>query len=82
MNELIVCSSHTIILLFYRDQLLKHPKFGVAKNVIFFMGDGMSLATIVASRTYLGQLNGFNGEEFKLPFEEFPYIGLAKVNLG
>jgi alkaline phosphatase len=63
-----------------RDQLLKQPTFGQAKNVIFFLGDGMSLSTIVASRAYLGQMNGFSGEEFKLPFEEFPHVGLAKVS--
>lgn len=44
-----------------------------AKNVILFLGDGMSLATVAASRMYMG------GEEKTLSFEEFPHFGLSKV---
>ena len=50
-----------------------------AKNVIFFVGDGMSLATITASRIYQGQLNGEEGEENLLSFEKFPYTALSKT---
>lgn len=39
----------------------------------------MSLSTIVAARTYLGQQNGHTGEESRLSFEDFPYVGLSKV---
>lgn len=51
-----------------------------AKNVIFFLGDGMSISTLTASRTYLGQTVGKTGEEYQLSFEKFPVAGLAKVN--
>lgn len=44
-----------------------------AKNVIFFLGDGMSIATLAATRVYLGN------ENVQLSFEEFPYTGLSKV---
>lgn len=45
-----------------------------AKNVILFLGDGMSLTTVAAARMYMG------GEEKSLSFEKFPHFGLAKVN--
>lgn len=45
----------------------------MAKNVIMFLGDGMSIPTITAGRVYLG------GEEKQFTFEKFPYIGLSKV---
>lgn len=62
-----------------RSQLMKRRTEKVAKNVIFFLGDGMSIATLTASRIYAGQREGRTGEESKLSFEEFPYIGLSKV---
>lgn len=40
-----------------RDQLLKQPNRNTAKNVIFFLGDGMSIPTITAARMYLGNRN-------------------------
>lgn len=62
-----------------REQLTKEPNKNVAKNVIFFLGDGMSIPTITAARIYSGQLEGFNGEESRLSFEKFPYTSLSKV---
>lgn len=53
---------------------------GEAKNVILFLGDGMGLSTITASRIYKGQLAGRPGEEERLVFEDFPNVALAKVN--
>lgn len=44
-----------------------------AKNVIFFIGDGMGLTTLAAARALKG------GEEQNLSFEEFPDVGLAKT---
>lgn len=65
-----------------RDHLLqKQANTNVAKNVIFFLGDGMSVPTLAAARTYLGQLQGNTGEESQLTFEQFPYVGLSKVRL-
>ena len=52
-----------------------------AKNVIFFLGDGMSLSTITAARILKGQKQGHTGEEESLSFERFPYTGLSKVSL-
>jgi alkaline phosphatase len=52
-----------------REKLNKN----VAKNVIYFLGDGLSIATQTAARAYKG------GESEKLSFEKFPYCGLAKT---
>lgn len=46
-----------------------------AKNIIMFLGDGMSLPTVAATRMYLG------AEEEQLSFEKFPHFGLSKVCL-
>jgi alkaline phosphatase len=50
-----------------------------ARNVILFVGDGMSLATVAASRILEGQLRGESGEENLLYFERFPNVALAKT---
>ncbi|KAH8348876.1 hypothetical protein KR084_012104 [Drosophila pseudotakahashii] len=50
-----------------------------AKNVILFLGDGMSLSTVAAARIHKGQLKGNTGEEDSLSFERFPYTGLSKT---
>ncbi|XP_073811725.1 alkaline phosphatase-like [Musca autumnalis] len=50
-----------------------------AKNVIFFLGDGMSLTTATSARILKGQLQGKPGEEEQLSFEKFPYFGLSKT---
>lgn len=44
-----------------------------AKNIIMFLGDGMSLQTVAATRMYMG------GEELSLSFEKFPHFGLSKT---
>ncbi|ETN62062.1 alkaline phosphatase [Anopheles darlingi] len=56
------------------EQLVKKKEnTNRAKNVIMFLGDGMSIATVAMARVYAG------GEEKPLFFEEFPYIGMAKT---
>ncbi|XP_063702663.1 membrane-bound alkaline phosphatase-like [Culicoides brevitarsis] len=45
----------------------------IAKNIIFFMGDGMSVTTISAARSYLDTTMASS-----LTFEDFPYTGMAK----
>jgi len=50
-----------------------------AKNVILFIGDGMSVATVTAARILEGQMRGESGEENVLGFENFPYTGLSKT---
>ncbi|XP_055682614.1 membrane-bound alkaline phosphatase-like [Lutzomyia longipalpis] len=44
-----------------------------ARNIVFFIGDGMSIPTYFAARMALG------GEEQELSWEKFPYSGLAKT---
>ncbi|CAC5370940.1 E3.1.3.1 [Mytilus coruscus] len=51
----------------------------VAKNIILFIGDGMGMSTITASRIYKGQKQGRPGAETVLKFEEFPHVALSKV---
>lgn len=50
---------------------------GAAKNVILFVGDGMSIPTVTATRIYQGQLLGGSGEEHSLSFDQFPFVGLS-----
>lgn len=57
-----------------------------AKNLIFFLGDGMSLSTVTAARIYKGQMAGgsdpnfVGGEEAQLHLDSFPYVGASKVS--
>ncbi|CAH2048805.1 unnamed protein product, partial [Iphiclides podalirius] len=50
-----------------------------ARNGIMFIGDGMSLATVMAARTFAGQLERGLGEDNVLEFEKFPVTGLART---
>lgn len=50
-----------------------------AKNVILFIGDGMGVSTVTASRILEGQTRGKPGEENLLSFERFPHLGLSKT---
>jgi len=54
-------------------------KYGKAKNVILFIGDGMGVSTLTASRIFEGQRRGESGEENRLSFEEFPFTALSKT---
>uniref|UniRef100_A0A1B0G9D9 Alkaline phosphatase n=1 Tax=Glossina morsitans morsitans TaxID=37546 RepID=A0A1B0G9D9_GLOMM len=58
---------------FIKQQMNRQPNTSKAKNIIFFLGDGMGLTTVAAARNLLG------GTEQKLAFEEFPYSGLSKT---
>lgn len=60
-------------------QLVRQQNVGTAKNIIMFLGDGMSLSTVTAARIHKGQLNGKRGEEEELSFDKFPYVGLSKT---
>lgn len=51
----------------------KEHKPKKAKNIILFLGDGMSLATVAATRMYMGD------EKNSLSFEKFSHFGLSKV---
>ncbi len=61
-----------------------------AKNVILFIGDGMGISTVTASRILAGQqpniigsnpsaTTGSSGEENSLSFEKLPYLALSKT---
>ncbi|PCJ36984.1 MAG: alkaline phosphatase [Alphaproteobacteria bacterium] len=50
-----------------------------AKNVILFIGDGMGISTVTATRILEGQLKGGTGEENVLSWETFPYTALSKT---
>jgi alkaline phosphatase len=52
---------------------------GRARNVILFLGDGMSLPTVAAARILQGQRGHASGEENALAFERFPYTALSKT---
>nr|WP_321508980.1 alkaline phosphatase [uncultured Hyphomonas sp.] len=50
-----------------------------AKNVILFIGDGMSIPTVTATRIYAGQKRGVDGESYKLTMDQLPYSALSKT---
>jgi len=52
---------------------------GAAKNIIFFVGDGMGVATHTMARIYKGQKKGNSGEEESLVWETFPSTGIMKT---
>ena len=52
---------------------------GTARNVIVFLGDGMSLTTVAAARILDGQRQGRSGEENLLSWEQFPHTGFSKT---
>nr|XP_045602751.1 alkaline phosphatase-like isoform X1 [Procambarus clarkii] len=54
--------------------------WNVAKNVIFFLGDGMGIVASTAARIYKGQKHGgHSGEEGSLTWERFPHTALLKT---
>ncbi len=50
-----------------------------ARNLILFVGDGMSLPTVAAARILEGQRGGASGEEHLLAWEHFPATGFSKT---
>lgn len=56
-----------------RAKLQEQPVRTRAKNVILFLGDGMSIPTLTAARIQNA------GESSALAFERFPYSGLSKT---
>ncbi len=52
---------------------------GKAKNIILFIGDGMSLTTVAAARIMEGQRKGASGEENRLSWEDFPDTALSRT---
>lgn len=56
-----------------------NPNERRAKNVILFLGDGMGISTVTASRILQGQLQGRDGEKNSLSMEKLPYVALSKT---
>jgi alkaline phosphatase len=50
-----------------------------AKNVILFVGDGMSIPTVTAARIYAGQKRGLDGESYSLTMDTLPHVALSKT---
>ena len=52
----------------------------VARNIILFIGDGMSLNTVTGIRVYKTQLGKVgSGEDGALAWDDFPNVALSKV---
>ncbi|XP_038075941.1 alkaline phosphatase-like [Patiria miniata] len=51
----------------------------VAKNIVFFLGDGMGVSTVTAARIMKGQQAGMTGEETVLSWEKFSSVALSKT---
>ncbi|MFZ5505988.1 MAG: alkaline phosphatase [Pseudomonadota bacterium] len=64
---------------FIADSKKVFPNARKAKNVILFVGDGMGISTVTASRILEGQMKGQPGEENRLFFETLPYLALSKT---
>ncbi len=56
-----------------------HANGQQAKNVIVFLGDGMSLPTIAAAHILAGQRQSADGESYRLSFEKFPFSALSRT---
>ncbi|KAK7023359.1 hypothetical protein SK128_005255 [Halocaridina rubra] len=53
--------------------------WGIAKNIVMFVGDGLGITPTVAGRIYKGQRRfGHSGEEGYLSWEKFPHLALIK----
>ncbi|XP_051010212.1 intestinal-type alkaline phosphatase 1 [Acomys russatus] len=50
-----------------------------AKNLIIFLGDGMGVPTVTATRILKGQLQQHSGPETPLAMDRFPYMALSKT---
>ncbi|RNA02319.1 alkaline tissue-nonspecific isozyme [Brachionus plicatilis] len=51
----------------------------VAKNVVFFLGDGMGVSTVTAGRIWKGQLQNRSGEEEITNMEKLDHLALSKT---
>uniref|UniRef100_A0A1I8P601 alkaline phosphatase n=1 Tax=Stomoxys calcitrans TaxID=35570 RepID=A0A1I8P601_STOCA len=60
-------------ILAHKLQNLNEPNTQRAKNVILFLGDGMSVHTVTATRAFMGDSSK------QVSFEKFPYLGLSRT---
>jgi alkaline phosphatase len=60
--------------------IARQPNVREARNVILFIGDGMSVPTVTAARIFEGQQRGVDGESNVLAFERLlPHVALSKT---
>ncbi|MDX2233073.1 MAG: alkaline phosphatase, partial [Hyphomonadaceae bacterium] len=50
-----------------------------ARNVIIFVGDGMGVTTVTATRIFAGQRQGKDGESHTLAMDTFPHVALSRT---
>lgn len=62
-----------------REKLAQQPITREARNIILFIGDGLSIPTITAARIYAGQKRGLDGVSHKLAMEQLPYAALSRT---
>ncbi|KAB7501860.1 Membrane-bound alkaline phosphatase, partial [Armadillidium nasatum] len=60
------------------SQLQIQPQIQKAKNIIFFLADGTSIATFTAARILKGYRSGYYERE-QASWEELPYTGIIKT---
>lgn len=61
------------------QRIALEPNINRARNVILFVGDGMGVGTNYAIRLMAGQAEGGLGDDYVLPYEEFPNSALIKT---
>lgn len=62
-----------------KENLKVKPNLDTAKNLIFFLGDGLGISTVTAARILKGQMEGKTGEEHVLSWETFPWTAMSKT---
>lgn len=61
-------------------KIADQPNVRHARNIILFVGDGMSIPTLTAARIYEGQSRGVDGESNVMSYEALlPYTALSKT---
>lgn len=58
---------------FVNEQVTRSVDDNIPHNIMMFLGDGMSLTTMAATRMYMGD------EANSLSFEKFPFTAMAKT---
>lgn len=61
------------------ERIAGAPNTNTARNVILFVADGNGVGTNYATRIFAGQQQGLLGEEYVLPYENFPNLALVKT---
>lgn len=61
------------------ERLAQAPSTERTRNVIIFIGDGMGISTVTASRIFAGQRAGRDGESNQLTMDTFPHTALSRT---